>query len=221
MLGIVFDISDCFVYAELLATSEQKMLATIALALTLFISTNIDDIFVILSFFADPKFHPLQIALGQYLGLGTLVVVSILASLISLILPPGYIGLLGVVPIGIGLNKLFSLWRSDEEAEEGHKSGVGNIFVVIAVTVANGADNIGVYVPVFATRTSTEISIIVLVFIVMVAMWLLLAHALVNHPVFGVPIRRYGHVIVPFALIAIGLMVLAEAGTISLLWAIT
>jgi cadmium resistance protein CadD (predicted permease) len=147
--------------------------------------------------------------------------VSILASLISLILPPGYIGLLGVVPIGIGLNKLFSLWRSDEEAEEGHKSGVGNIFVVIAVTVANGADNIGVYVPVFATRTSTEISIIVLVFIVMVAMWLLLAHALVNHPVFGVPIRRYGHVIVPFALIAIGLMVLAEAGTISLLWAIT
>src|SRR5262249_52395094 len=97
--------------------------------------------------------------------------------------------------------------------------GVGNVLAVTVVTVANGGDNIGIYTPVFATSTSTStnIGIFIVVFMLMVAGWLLFAHWLVHHPSLGAPIRRYAHLLVPFVLIAIGFFVLYDGGSFSLL----
>ena len=44
--------------------------------------------------------------------------------------------------------------------------------------------------------------------LVMTALWCALAHWLVNHPTLGAPIRRYGHRILPFVLIGVGVMVM-------------
>jgi cadmium resistance protein CadD (predicted permease) len=40
---------------------------------------------------------------------------------------------------------------------------------------------------------------------------------MVNHPLIGAPIRRYGHRAVSFVLIGLGTMILYEAGTFKLL----
>jgi cadmium resistance protein CadD (predicted permease) len=85
------------------------------------------------------------------------------------------------------------------------------------VTVANGGDNIGVFVPLLATRPAWQIAAIGLVFAVMTALWCLLGHWLVHHPALGIPIRRYGHRTLPFLLIAFGVLILYAAGTFSLL----
>lgn len=194
------------------------MISTFGIAIVLFATTNIDDIFVLISFFADPKFRGRQVAIGQYLGIVALVAVSVLASLISLVLAPAYVGLLGLLPILIGLKKLYDLTTGSDEEEDVKSAGdMGNVAAVAAVTVANGGDNIGIYTPVFATSSALEISIIVIVFMVMVAVWLAIAHWMVFHPAIGAPIRRYGHKIVPFVLIAIGVVVLYEAGSFTLL----
>ncbi|MFK0167113.1 cadmium resistance transporter [Rhizobium sp. NPDC090279] len=174
------------------------MFSSIWLAIALFASTNIDDIFVLLSLFADPKFRPGEIVVGQYVGIAALVAVSVAASLVSLILAPEYVGLLGLLPILIGLKRLYDLRKgNDRDEEEGGtvKTGFGNIAAVVAVTLANGGDNIGIYTPVFATSTNLEIFVYIVVFLAMVAVWLLLAHRMVNHPAIGAPIRRYGHVV--------------------------
>ncbi len=193
------------------------MLGTIGVATTMFAASNIDDIFVLLGFFGDRKFHAYQVVLGQWLGLTTLVVVSLIASLVSLVFAPAYVGLLGFLPILIGLKRLYDLLRSagDDEMEV-PKAGLGNVFSVAAVTIANGSDNIGIYTPVFATSTGAEIGITIAVFAIGVAVWLLFSHWLVNHPALGAPIRRYGHWMVPFALIAIGAFILYDAGSLSL-----
>lgn len=143
-----------------------------------------------------------------------MVAASIVASLVSLVFPPTYVGLLGVLPIVIGVKKLFDLRKSGEEDETAVSASLdlSNVISVAVVTVANGGDNIGIYTPVFAISTSSQIGIFVAVFMVMVALWLAFAHWLVNHPSIGAPIRRFGHVIVPFVLIAIGGFVLYEAG---------
>lgn len=195
------------------------MLSTIGAAIILFAVTNIDDVFVLLGFFADPKFRARHIVVGQYIGIMMLVGASILASLISLVVAPAYVGLLGLLPILIGLKKMFDLWKGDEEGETDVPAakGFGNVSAVAAVTVANGGDNIGIYTPVFATSSTAQIGIFAVVFAVMVAIWLALPHWLVNHPSMGAPIRRYGHVLVPFVLVAIGIFVLYEAGTFGLL----
>lgn len=200
----------------------DNIVGILGLAVVLFASTNIDDIFVLLGFFVDPKFRTRQIVIGQYLGIAALCGVSLLASMISLVIPAAYIGLLGLAPIFLGLKKLWE-WRKgseidhDPEDHSGASIGHGKIAAVAMVTIANGGDNISIYIPLFATRTMGEIAVIAVVFTVLTTLWLSAAHFLINHPRIGAPIRRYGHRVVPFMLVALGTLILYEAGTIRLL----
>ena len=194
------------------------MLTTIGVAVAMFAASNIDDIFVLLGFFGDRKFHAYQVVLGQCLGFTTLVSVSLAASLVSLVFAPAYVGLLGFLPILIGQKRLFDLWHASRGDEiDVPKAGLGNVLAVATVTIANGSDNIGIYTPIFATSTGPEIGATIVVFAMGVAAWLIFAHWLVSHPSLGAPIRRNAHRLVPFALIAIGAIILYDAGSLSLI----
>lgn len=194
------------------------MLSVAGLAIVLFASTNIDDIFVLLGFFANPKFETRQIVIGQYLGFAALVAVSLLASLVSLVLSPAYVGLLGLLPIFIGGKKLLELGMSHDDSEgDVNKPALGNILAVAGVTIANGGDNIGIYTPVFATSSAASILAVILVFMIMVAIWIVISHWLVNHRALGAPIRRFGHIATPVILIVIGAFILYNAGTLLLI----
>lgn len=190
----------------------------------MFATTNVDDVFVLLGFFSDPKFRPRQIVIGQYLGIAALYAVSVLASLLSLVVPAAYIGLLGLAPVCLGARRLYWVWRGDDndedESDDHTRAGsrsAGNILTVASVTIANGGDNISIYTPLFATRPAIDTAVIGLVFAVLTAVWCLAGHWLVHHPALGAPIRRYGHRVVPFVLIGLGLFILYEANTFSLL----
>jgi cadmium resistance protein CadD (predicted permease) len=193
----------------------QAVLSELGLAVVLFVSTNIDDVFVLLAFFADPRTRTRDIVVGQYLGIGALYLASVIASLLSLVFAAPYMGLLGFIPIAIGLVKLRERWRgegSGNDAEDiAPATNAARLLSVAAITIANGGDNIGVYTPVFATRTSAEIVTIVIVFAVLVALLLLAAHWLVRHPALGAPIRRYGPALSPWVLIAIGVFVIYDS----------
>src|SRR5262245_37811878 len=116
----------------------------VGLAVVLFASTNLDDIFVLLVFLADPKFRVREVACGQYLGIAALVAISLVLSVVSLVMSPAYIRWLGLVPILIGLKKLFDLWRNHDEPDTTTtRPGLNQIFTVAAITIANGGDNIG------------------------------------------------------------------------------
>jgi cadmium resistance protein CadD (predicted permease) len=88
---------------------------------------------------------------------------------------------------------------------------------VAFVTIANGGDNIGIYLPSFAIRSRHEIAIIAIVFVAMNALWCFAAHFLVNHPRLGAPIRRYGHLVAPIVFIGLGILILQQAGSFGLL----
>lgn len=171
--------------------------------------------FILIALFATRRFSAHQVIAGQYLGMAILVTVSIGASVISLALAPKYVGLLGLLPILIGLKELYELRKGgddDDDDEIQPRAGVGNLLAVVLITVANGGDNIGVYTPVFATSTPTQIGIFAATFMLMVAPLLGFSHWLVNHPSLGAPIRRYAHWLMPLVLIAVGIWVVFEAG---------
>jgi cadmium resistance protein CadD (predicted permease) len=81
-------------------------------AVLLFASTNIDDIVLLSVLFADPQLQPRAVVLGQFLGIGTLVLISAPAGMAAGAVPAGWTALLGVVPLAIGLRKLFKLVRA-------------------------------------------------------------------------------------------------------------
>jgi len=200
----------------------EHYLPLIGIAVILFASTNIDDVFVLLGFFSDTKFKLRQVIIGQYLGITVLYGVSVVGSLVALVLSPAYVGLLGLLPILLGAKKLWELRKSAEQTEEeieDHAAslGRGNILAVMAVTVANGADNISIYTPLFAIKSGFDIALVGVVFAIMTIMWVLVAYWLTNHRSIGAPIRKYGHKVVPFVLIALGFLILYEAGSFELL----
>jgi cadmium resistance protein CadD (predicted permease) len=193
--------------------------ALLALAITLFASTNVDDLVVLVGFFADPKFRPRDVVAGQYAGLAFLFGVSAAGALLSLVIPNAYLGLLGILPILIGIRKLVALRHErvqTNQATSVHRtpSSYGNIAGVALVTIANGGDNVGVYMPSFAVHSGSQIVAIAVVFAAMTALWCMLAHRMVSHPRFGAPFRRYTHIFAPLVLIGLGVLIIHNAGTI-------
>jgi cadmium resistance protein CadD (predicted permease) len=157
-----------------------------------------------MGFFADRRLRLRDIVAGQYAGLSLLFAVSVAGSLLSLIIPAGYLRALGVFPILVGIKKLFELRHSGETTGKASTGIAG----VTLVTVANGGDNIGVYVPAFAVHSAGQIVVIAVVFVAMTGLWCVLAHRMVTHPRLGAPFRRYGHLLAPLVLIGLGISIL-------------
>ena len=203
----------------------KSFAALLGLAVVLFLSTNVDDLVVLIAFFANARFRARDVVAGQYAGVAVLFIVSVAGALLTLAIPKTYLGLLGIFPIVVGIRKLLEL-RHDRAEEAPPKPSPtngshGNIASVALVTVANGGDNIGVYIPAFAVHSASHVAIIAVVFVAMTALLCLLAHGMVSHPGLGAPLRRYGHILAPLVLIALGILIIYNAGSIpSLLGAI-
>jgi cadmium resistance protein CadD (predicted permease) len=199
------------------------LLQTITLAIALFASTNIDDLCVLVAFFADLKFRPTDVVTGQYFGIAILFALSLVGSLLSFVIPRPYIGLFGLVAVGVGVQKLLNLLRSGNSNSEssGLPDSTGRYtrsVTVALVTVANGSDNIAVYLPTFAVHSKYQIGIFAIIFGLLTGLWCYVAHWFVFHPVLGSLVRRYGRLVTPIVLIVIGTVILYDSGTFSLLF---
>lgn len=175
------------------------MPSSIITAVISFIGTNIDDIFILTLFFAECK--GLSVVLGQYLGMSVLVGVSLLGALGLSFIPEEYIHWLGIVPILLGVKAIFD--RDEDES----KSGTG-VFGIALITIANGADNIGVYIPLFAGYSLPEVLSAVAIFAAMTALWCLLGKKLSDLPMLRAFLQKYKRVIVPVVFIALGVYIL-------------
>ena len=95
----------------------SSLISDVGVGIVVFVATNIDDIFLLAAFFADPRFRARSIVLGQYLGIGALVLVSALAARLALAFPAGWVALLGAVPLLMGVWNLVAL-RTDAASTE-------------------------------------------------------------------------------------------------------
>lgn len=196
-------------------------------AITAFAATNLDDIVILMVFFSqvNATFRSRHIVTGQYLGFIILILASIPGFLGGLILPKAWIGLLGFLPIAIGVKQWINLHQDEEIIQtvsgELRPSRTGLIssqtYHVAAVTVANGGDNIGIYVPLFAGQNLVDLIVTLAVFFVLIGVWCYVAYRLIRYPAIAHTFTHYGHQIVPFILIGLGLSILIESGAYKLL----
>ncbi len=203
---------------------------------TSFVATNIDDIVILTIFFTQVNntFRRRHIVIGQYLGFTALIIASSPGFFGGLIIPKAWIGILGLVPIAIGVSQLISREKEDNEVQV--VSGELNYlkasnpvmsilatflspqsYKVAATTFANGGDNIGIYVPLFANSDLASLLVILSVFFVLVGVWCYIAYLLTRHSTTAHILTRYGQFIAPFVLISLGIFILIESGTYRLL----
>ncbi|GAA3340398.1 CadD family cadmium resistance transporter [Amorphoplanes nipponensis] len=194
---------------------------TVLAAAGVFAGTNVDDLIVLTVLFlaarASGRPAPWHIWLGQYAGIAALVAVSALAALGLTLVPDEWVGLLGLVPIALGVRGLIGAFRSGGDGDD-PPVAAGNALAVAGVTMANGADNIAVYTPMFRTLGAGGSAVAVLVFAVLIAVWCAAASWLGSHRRIIELVRRYGHWLVPLVFIAIGLVILLGSGVLTRLF---
>lgn len=213
--------------------NEFSLLTAVLTGITAFCATNLDDILILLLFFTQvgASFRRRQIVTGQYLGFAALVIASLPGFFGGLLFPRPWIGLLGLVPIFIGINRLLGE-NQDEEVEDisppelnstkcrnNLKLSLGDIFTaqtysVAAITFANGGDNIGIYLPLFASSSWESLTIILGVFFFLVGIWCYIAYQLTKIKIIAENITRYGNFIIPFVLISLGVLILIDSHTL-------
>jgi len=174
-----------------------------------------------MAFFATSRFPPFQILLGQYIGMGSLIAVSLLGLLIALVVPRNLIGLIGLFPITIGIKELLELHtksndddnnnnkdNEEEKKEEPAKQRLQRSkkiayvpFLTVVSVIFSGGDEIGIYTSLFATN-SELIDIITLVSVIMVltGFWCGLAYYFVNRSFLAERFRYITGRLLPFCI---------------------
>lgn len=195
---------------------------TILQAIILFAATNIDHLVLLSLWFVHGRGKPgttAKIFAGQYLGFITLLGVTIALTVVSgLVLPEEQLRWLGLIPILVGLKAAFDEIRErlgdDDEDEEATEAGIGgktvSVLAVALVTIANGGDEIGVYLPVFAVSTWWQIGLYCVVFLILAAGLLSLAKYLTGRSGVEEILERFEAILFPSVLIILGMLILLD-----------
>lgn len=203
-----------------LDTTVTISVAVLGTAIVVFVSTNIDDIVLLAVLYGDRRLRRTAVTTGQFLGIAALTAVSIVAAAGALAVPAGWPALLGVIPLCMGLWQLVRLLLRKSIAEEEGAAQpllegrlLPQVVSVAAITIANGGDNLSVYIPVFANNFDS-VPLFAAAFALLTAAWCLLGWAAVRNPLLGRAMQRQGHIILPVVLVAIGIQILWGARVI-------
>ncbi|MDG9676277.1 cadmium resistance transporter [Micromonospora sp. DH14] len=188
------------------------LLSTAGAAAVVFAATDIDDIVILTLFFVAARTtgrpRTWQIVAGQYLGIGALALASAVIAGGLLVVPDPWTGLLGLLPIALGVRALRG--SGDDEPPAVVTGALG----VAGVTIANGADNVAVYVPVFRALGVADSAMFLLVFVLLIALWCVAGAWLGGHRRVVRLVERAGAWLVPTIFIAIGLVILVSSGVL-------
>ena len=192
------------------------MVQNVVTSIILYSGTAVDLLIILMLFFAKRKSRKdiINIYLGQFLGSVSLIFLSLLFAFVLNYIPSKEIlGLLGLIPIFLGL-KVLLLGDSDGEAiaKDGlRKDNKNLIFLVAMITFAScGADNIGVFVPYFITLNLANLIVALLTFLVMIYLLVFSAQKLAQVPSVGETLEKYSRWFIAVVYLGLGIYILIE-----------
>ena len=199
------------------------MIQNVVTSIILYSGTAVDLLIILMLFFAKRKSRKdiINIYLGQFLGSVSLILLSLLFAFVLNYIPSKEIlGLLGLIPIFLGL-KVLLLGDSDGEAiaKDGLRKDDKNlIFLVAMITFAScGADNIGVFVPYFITLNLANLIVALLTFLVMIYLLVFSAQKLAQVPSVGETLEKYSRWFIAVVYLRLGIYILIENNVFDML----
>lgn len=202
------------------------MVQNVVTSIILYSGTAVDLLIILMLFFAKRKSRKdiINIYLGQFLGSVSLILLSLLFAFVLNYIPSKEIlGLLGLIPIFLGL-KVLLLGDSDGEAiaKDGlRKDNKNLIFLVAMITFAScGADNIGVFVPYFITLNLANLIVALLTFLVMIYLLVFSAQKLAQVPSVGETLEKYSRWFIAVVYLGLGMYILIENNSFDMLRAV-
>jgi cadmium resistance protein CadD (predicted permease) len=207
------------------------LIGTLLIGMSAAFATTFDDNLYLTAFFGKVNhiFRPRHIIIGEFIGFTILVIASLPGFFGGLLLPEAWIGLLGILPIIIGISQLINREEDNVQTvsvkfshsvQHQHRKKTllatlkdPQTYRVSAVTIANGGNNIGIYVPLFASSNVPSLAVILCVCYSSIGLWCFLSYNFTRNPVMASIMNRYGRKIFPFILIYLGLSIIVKSGT--------
>ncbi|MCP8852200.1 cadmium resistance transporter [Latilactobacillus sakei] len=194
------------------------MQTAILTGITAYISTSIDYLIILMVIFGSVNRKERWLVYwGDLLGTSVLVAASLVMAFILGFVPQEWLlGLLGIIPVLMGLRLLISGESDDDEVVESQMKKWRNIIMNVAIiTIATcGADNIGIYVPIFAQSTVQTLAVILITFFFMLSLFCYVGYLLIKIPKVAEILERYGMYITAIVYIGLGLYIMFESGTV-------
>jgi cadmium resistance protein CadD (predicted permease) len=191
---------------EPVALLEIVVVASIA-----FLSTGFDNLGVLVAGFATRELDARRIAAGYIVASALVVVASLAGANLVELAPLGAIAYLGVLPIALGLRQLWQLrTRTTQVPQE--RALRGGLSVAV-VTLAQSADNVVVFVSLFADTSRALDATVLMTLLAWSVAWTVAAFWLARHSPLADLLGRAMRVMLPFLLIAVGVYILLDTAT--------
>lgn len=223
--------------------------ATLQIAFAAGLATTFDDTIYLTAFFGEVSrtFRPIHVVIGELVGFTVLLTISLIGFAMGMALPASTVGLLGILPIAIGIQNLYELVRDatgggiiapqaettsvthntkNRLQQSGFQSRRISIwdaltdrrtYDVAVVSISNGSNNLSIYIPLFASLTLSKVLVVIPVLYLFIATWLILAFTLTQMPGISLVLNRYAKLLFPFVLMWLGYRILNDSGAVALL----
>jgi len=186
----------------------------LATAVVAFLGTTIDDVIILTALFmargTTGRPTARAIVVGQYLGFAGILAAALLAATGLQIVPDHWVGLLGLVPIAFGV---WGLWRLRGNGADSRPQLATSATRIATITFANGADNIGVFTPLFRDLHTAGALLATALFLILLGVLCGLGALLGSHRTIVAVLGRISHWLVPVVFIAVGVLILVTSGT--------
>lgn len=190
------------------------VLTIIAVTAGAFIGTNLDNLILLVALYSRFWKQSSMVTAGYFAGMTLIAVVCFIVGEASNFIPLDYIGLLGVIPIVMGVVGLLQLFKNTQTGESVNfvpASSSKTVFITVLMTqLSNSADSIITF-SVFVVDTSKQGDYLIApTFFAMVGLFAWLAHFSLSHRKFSLFLGKYGHYLTPFILILVGFYILSN-----------
>lgn len=194
------------------------MLQTIITAIITYLATSMDEISILFMLYSNPKNKGKALTITATYCTGTFLLIGIgLIGAHGLVQIPvkWAVGLIGFIPLLMGIKELLKREDEDEKATDPAKNRKSLCRQVLIITMALGVDDLGVYIPLFTTKSGRDIALMVLIFAVGALLLSFISYRMICINKLTNFIENKERYIEGFVFIAIGIMVMIECGTIN------
>jgi cadmium resistance protein CadD (predicted permease) len=190
--------------------------AVLSLAAGAFVATNLDNAVVTMAMVAAaPPESARRIVIGQVIGFSVLVLGALGMALLLFEIPTRVIGLLGLVPLGLGIRGLLGLRHLEGRSRLERRAFGSGVVAAILITIGAGGDNLAVYIPLFRVARVGGSAETVGIFAIFELLLTLFALRVGRHPRVRAVVTSVGVFAAPVLYCVVGVLVLVEAGALS------
>ena len=178
-----------------------------------FASTNLDNLLLLVGWQLARSSSAKQLFAGYALGMLGVLLISVLIGLVGYLFPIEYLGLLGIVPMLLGLRLLMQNARVEASAAEQALPASAGVLAIASTQLSNGVDTVLVFAPLLADSQLIFDAEIAGLFLLLTLLWFGLARVLGKRAVKSPIVGHLGRWLAPLVMIGVGVYILGNTAT--------